>query len=329
MFGEDGGLALFLLIAPLAPVAGVAASSVATLTPPTSLRRSRRTPDSGFSCSDRWVSSRRRSLSPCSSGWPCRASLGSASPGSRRHWPAWRPRSHCRASSAAPPPSRGRRHRLGRGRGSSDPGTRPGRGRRADHAGGSDRAHSHRHYRRRPSSRVLRTHRESGMNTIALKTVSKSYANPRAGRHRPDLAPGHRRLLGPNGAGKTALLRIIATALAADSGEARVLGFDPDTPDGRVGIRRRLGYVPQETGFPRGFTAFGFVDYMAILKEWSDPTYGTPRSVGRSTWPDYRRRDQTRVGPVRRATATSGAGPGPAGTPGPARPRRAHSRTRP
>ena len=28
--------------------------------------------------------------------------------------------------------------------------------------------------------------------------------------------------------------------------------------------------MPQETGFPRGFTAFAFVDYMAILKEWTD-----------------------------------------------------------
>ena len=28
--------------------------------------------------------------------------------------------------------------------------------------------------------------------------------------------------------------------------------------------------MPQETGFPRGFTAFAFVDYLAILKEWTD-----------------------------------------------------------
>ena len=82
--------------------------------------------------------------------------------------------------------------------------------------------------------------------------------------------PGITGLLGPNGAGKTTLLRILATALAADSGRVRVLGNDPETAPGRVSIRRQLGYLPQEAGFPRGFTAFGFVDYFAILKEWTD-----------------------------------------------------------
>jgi ABC-2 type transport system ATP-binding protein len=109
------------------------------------------------------------------------------------------------------------------------------------------------------------------MNTVTLTDVSKSYGRTRAVADVSlMLAPGVTGLLGPNGAGKTTLLRILATALQADSGQVRVLGFDPSSPAGRVSIRRRLGYVPQETGFPRGFTTFGFVDYMAILKEWSD-----------------------------------------------------------
>jgi ABC-2 type transport system ATP-binding protein len=81
--------------------------------------------------------------------------------------------------------------------------------------------------------------------------------------------PGITGLLGPNGAGKTTLLRILATALAADSGRVSVLGNDPEAANGRLAIRRHLGYLPQEAGFPRGFTAFGFVDYFAILKEWT------------------------------------------------------------
>jgi ABC-2 type transport system ATP-binding protein len=109
------------------------------------------------------------------------------------------------------------------------------------------------------------------MNTVSLRSVGKSYGHTKALTGVDlDLARGVTGLLGPNGAGKTTLLRILATALARDTGTLSVLGRDPAETAGRVHIRRRLGYVPQETGFPRGFTAFGFVDYMAILKEWSD-----------------------------------------------------------
>jgi ABC-2 type transport system ATP-binding protein len=73
--------------------------------------------------------------------------------------------------------------------------------------------------------------------------------------------------LGPNGAGKTTLLRILATAIAPDSGRLSVLDEDPLTARGRLRVRRRLGFLPQEPGFHRNFTAFEFVDYVAILKE--------------------------------------------------------------
>jgi ABC-2 type transport system ATP-binding protein len=77
-------------------------------------------------------------------------------------------------------------------------------------------------------------------------------------------------LLGPNGAGKTTLLRILATVAAPTRGAVSLLGLDPAEPGPRIEIRRRLGYVPQEAGFPSGFTGFEYVDYVAILKQLAD-----------------------------------------------------------
>src|SRR6058998_3761051 len=85
-----------------------------------------------------------------------------------------------------------------------------------------------------------------------------------------DAGAGITGLLGPNGAGKTTLLRMMATVLAPDAGQLRLLGWDPGKADERLAIRRRLGYMPQEPGFHRNFTAFEFVDYVAILKEMVD-----------------------------------------------------------
>ncbi|MER6439379.1 MULTISPECIES: ABC transporter ATP-binding protein [unclassified Streptomyces] len=79
-------------------------------------------------------------------------------------------------------------------------------------------------------------------------------------------------LIGPNGAGKTTLLRVLATAVPADRGAFTVLGHDPATTSGRQDVRRRLGYLPQTPGFHPDFTAFEFVDYVAILKERTDRT---------------------------------------------------------
>ncbi len=79
--------------------------------------------------------------------------------------------------------------------------------------------------------------------------------------------PGVTGLLGPNGAGKTTLLRVLATVTPHDEGHLRVLGHDPSTDAGRLEVRRRLGYLPQDAGFHPGFTVFEAVDYVAILKE--------------------------------------------------------------
>lgn len=85
-----------------------------------------------------------------------------------------------------------------------------------------------------------------------------------------DLGPGVTGLLGPNGAGKSTLMRMLATVAAPDRGQISIFGHDPATSGGRLEIRRRLGYQPQEPGFHQHFSCFQFVDYVAILKEWTN-----------------------------------------------------------
>ncbi len=80
-------------------------------------------------------------------------------------------------------------------------------------------------------------------------------------------------LLGPNGAGKTTLLRMVATILAPDAGSLRVLGLNPAVTRDRIAIRRRLGYLPQSPALYPGFTPYALVDYVAILKEHTDPAW--------------------------------------------------------
>jgi ABC-2 type transport system ATP-binding protein len=107
--------------------------------------------------------------------------------------------------------------------------------------------------------------------TIRAAGLVKSYGRTRA-LDGLDLVTGTgvTGLLGPNGAGKTTLLRMLATVLAPDEGRLTLLGRDPRDPQDRLEIRRRLGYMPQDPGFHRGFTTFEAVDYIAVLKEHTD-----------------------------------------------------------
>jgi ABC-2 type transport system ATP-binding protein len=59
-------------------------------------------------------------------------------------------------------------------------------------------------------------------------------------------------LLGPNGAGKTTAIRAVTTLLPIPAGMVRVFGRDPARD--QMGVRRSLGYVPQQLSADSGLT---------------------------------------------------------------------------
>ena len=103
--------------------------------------------------------------------------------------------------------------------------------------------------------------------TVELHGLAKRFGSVQALRGVDlRLAPGITGLLGPNGAGKTTLLRILATVLPADAGTLSVLGEDPTRADGRLAVRRQLGYLPQEFGVYPKLSALDMLDHLAVMK---------------------------------------------------------------
>jgi len=76
-------------------------------------------------------------------------------------------------------------------------------------------------------------------------------------------------LIGPNGAGKTTLLNVLLGFTRADVGEAYVLGFDVRRELSE--IKKRVGVLPENPGFPRSFTGEEFLIRVARLRGLSEP----------------------------------------------------------
>lgn len=71
-------------------------------------------------------------------------------------------------------------------------------------------------------------------------------------------------LLGPNGSGKTTLMRMIADVVKPTKGSIYVDGKDKDVLDDDY--RDLIGYLPQDIGFYKSFTAKKYLSYIAALK---------------------------------------------------------------
>lgn len=79
-----------------------------------------------------------------------------------------------------------------------------------------------------------------------------------------DLSYGVYGLLGPNGAGKTTLMKMMADILDPTEGEVLLDGVN--IRELGAAYRDRLGYMPQEIGVYKNFSARKFLKYIAALK---------------------------------------------------------------
>jgi ABC-2 type transport system ATP-binding protein len=86
---------------------------------------------------------------------------------------------------------------------------------------------------------------------FALKDVSATFP------------PGAVGLLGPNGAGKSTLLKALLGFVAPTNGVMHVLGLDVASDP--LGIRGRIGYMPESDAHIPGMTAVSFVAYCGQL----------------------------------------------------------------
>jgi ABC-2 type transport system ATP-binding protein len=75
--------------------------------------------------------------------------------------------------------------------------------------------------------------------------------------------PGPTGLLGPNGAGKTTLLKTLLGFLDPDRGMINAFGLDPTKEP--LGVRRRIGYMPEVDCHLPGMTAAAFVAFAGEL----------------------------------------------------------------
>jgi len=103
---------------------------------------------------------------------------------------------------------------------------------------------------------------------LSIKNLSKTYPGGVRALDRVDLSisEGMFGLLGPNGAGKTTLMRTIATLQKPDADGGSIDLDGVDVLEEQDGVRRILGYLPQEFGLYPDVTAEHLLDHIALLK---------------------------------------------------------------
>lgn len=100
---------------------------------------------------------------------------------------------------------------------------------------------------------------------LSIQNLTKDFGGKRAVNNVSfDLSYGVYGLLGPNGAGKTTLMKMIVDIL--DPSEGKVLLDGVNIKELGASYRDKLGYMPQDIGVYKNFSAKKFLKYIAALK---------------------------------------------------------------
>jgi len=112
----------------------------------------------------------------------------------------------------------------------------------------------------------LGNNNHEGIDMLTIKALNKTYANGVQALKDVNLEipTGLYGLLGPNGAGKSSLMRTIATLQEPDSGSIQFDGID--VLQDKEGLRRQLGYLPQDFGVYPKVSAEDLLNHFAVLK---------------------------------------------------------------
>lgn len=100
---------------------------------------------------------------------------------------------------------------------------------------------------------------------LSIQNLTKDFSGKRAVNNVSfDLSYGVYGLLGPNGAGKTTLMKMIVDIL--DPSEGSILLDGVNIKELGASYRDKLGYMPQDIGVYKNFSARKFLKYIAALK---------------------------------------------------------------
>ena len=88
-------------------------------------------------------------------------------------------------------------------------------------------------------------------------------------------------LLGPNGSGKTTMIKVLTGQIRPTAGSATVLGIDVKKDP--VGVRERVGIIPEQETPPSFLTATEYLDFVGEVRHIPCLLYTSPSPRDLST----------------------------------------------